>query len=238
MTICPYCSFVSISRRQHVLHLETYHKEAHANCVARSRGATICTITQCVKVPANTLLGPVTTQLIEPPQDNLPSLPWTIHCTVCIEYESKWIPAPFTMELSPKCCDPSKWCSDRCVNDTHERCLHLYCRGGVCWYPHDQYEHDDRIRDWGCRGRVGNVYCKGHIPRLCPVDAEWLKSCFSQASIPQRFSTRLPPIDVATTKPIIRNVNITENPLTSIPMITSLVESVSSGTDSDVWYTS
>jgi hypothetical protein len=41
--------------------------------------------------------------------------------------------------------------------------VHLdYCPGFICQYPGPPTDYDDRHKDWGCRGRVNNVACRGH----------------------------------------------------------------------------
>lgn len=203
MPTCPYCQLISPTRRSHVLHLADKHANAHALCIARSRGATISSLSTGVNVPSDTTFGPVKSHADQSSQISVPSIFRTVHCTVCFEYESNWIPAPAGMELRPKCYSRSRYCDDYCTDQSHERHTFLYCRGGVCWYPHDAEGTDDRIRDWGSRGRVGNVYCKGHKPYLCPADTEWLNAHFSQASMPERFSTRLPQRRAESSKPVI-----------------------------------
>lgn len=179
---CPYCHLSSNTRRIHVLHLETVHPEAHAYNVARSRGCVVVSSTANPKVPVDTPFGLNPKVEPESPQGDLSSIPWSIHCTVYFEYESKWIQAVNTMEIRPKCSNTSRWCEDNCTDESHERYMLLYCRRGVCWYPPASATAADRIRDWGCRGIVGNVYCKGHFPVLRPRNAEWLQSSFSQTS--------------------------------------------------------
>jgi len=193
MPICPYCSFTTITRRQHVNHLQTQHPSAHAYNIHRSRGAVTSIITPGVCVPDNTAIGPVQSQSVCTSSDSLPSHPWTVHCAVCIPYESGWVQVCTPMEQKLACHSNSRYCSEYCTNVTEHNPtdLRLYCPRGVCRYPHPLDCGDDRINDWGGRGRINNVYCRGHIPKLCPMDPLWLKSHFLQASLDPPFSTRL-----------------------------------------------
>lgn len=192
MTLCPYCHHASRTRREHVQHLEQSHPDARAHNIARSRGVTVSNVSEGITVPVDTDFGPALSDESPAPFSELPSLPWTIHCTVCISYQSQWIQLTEAMEPHYSC----DWCRimsrDTCTREEHtDRYIKLYCNGGVCRYPHESDGTDDRICDWGCRGRVNNVYCKGHIPRLCPVNQSWLRTHFKEASIQSPFSKRL-----------------------------------------------
>lgn len=206
MPTCPYCHIVSSTRRQHVLHLEQNHESLHKNCIARSRTQPVSVTSGNPPVGVDTVIGSTPIEHLSTPQECVPIVPWVVYCTVCISYESKWVQAPQSMELHRRCaqCANNRYNDYRCTEEcTNAGNTVLYCRGGVCWYPHPNVGCDDRIFDWGCRGRVGNVYCEGHIPILCPVPDEWLQAHFSQASIPPSFSTRLPPPRISTVEPVI-----------------------------------
>lgn len=209
MPTCPYCQSISATRRIHVEHLRSMHSSTHAYNIARSRNLTIDNLTQGVQVPVATAFGPVQQYTSPPSQINVPSFPWTLHCTVRFLYNNSWVLATPEMERDHACPLCTHWDKERCEHRHHSgRYSALFCRGGVCEYPHDKTGGDDRICDWGGRGRINNVYCRGHIPYLCPVDTDWLKSHFCEASIPPNFSTRIKTNFNTPTQPIITDDHI------------------------------
>lgn len=215
MPICPYCKKVSFTRRMHVSHLQQSHSTAHAHNIATARGCTISVIPPCPRVDHSVTFGPAVHDVDTPPQANVHAFPLTLHCTVCFEYESRWVRAASDMVVVSAC----RRCTWSTYYDYRTRCEHadqavrLHCRGGVCQHPHSAPGYDDRIRDWGSRGRVGNVYCQGHLPVLCPVGADWLRSHFVQRPHPPPSPTRSPTPSVPTVVPVeIADVSCSGSP--------------------------
>lgn len=178
--ICPYCKHVSTCRSMHITHLKHKHADAYAHNVATSRGVTIGVVPGCPPVADNTFIGPVQSNVQTPPSAAVSALPYTVYCTVCISYNNSWVKAPSSMEPRCMCSSCHHWQCDRCEHAN--RYTRLYCRGGKCQHPHGSPGYDDRIRDWGCYGRVNNVHCQGHLPRLCPIDSAWLSEHFTSTS--------------------------------------------------------
>jgi hypothetical protein len=197
MPLCPYCHKTSFTRRQHVVHLQQAHPKAYAHNVATSGNCTVSATSRTIRVPDCTPFGPVQRNLFPSSSGNVQVVERTVHCAVCFSYDGSWVPATSTMALHHTCYD----CCERvyyidfpgCDHTARPtRCARLYCPRGVCHYPHPSSSGDDRIRDWGGRGRVDNVTCRGHFPVLCPVAPEWLRARFHQTSLSPALSTRSP----------------------------------------------
>lgn len=167
MPICPYCQFQTVTRRQHLEHLKTIHDQVHQNSIIASREGHSRDQVRYLTTATRSVFDAVAKQRQDSPQPCVPSQCRVPGFTMCFSYEDQWIPITDSMEAKYTC---SRWtCESGCIDCSKHDIgpLRLYCRRGICRYPHPAPSTDDRIIDWGCRGRVDNVYCHGHIPVLC-----------------------------------------------------------------------
>jgi hypothetical protein len=161
MKTCPYCKLVSFSRKQHVAHLIAAHPTEHHNNLVT------CGTTQ--SVPASSHL-PCSTQRTTAPSSNS-----SIGTQHIVNPTSDYQSLASSASLRPiPCSVPSatlefvrNGCNTRiCMSfadGTRFELVHLeYCPGHICQFPGPPADVDDRHKDWGCRGRVNNVACRGH----------------------------------------------------------------------------
>jgi len=209
MPTCPICQTFSHTRRAHVSHLSQSHPAIHAHNIATSRRGQ--PLQRLVGRPQ--LYQPVasTVQSIKHPSPPIVVLSEhrSLTCSVCFIHNGSRVFDVGSMALVSACelCLSHTYfdstIADFCKHAPHLQRSRLYCPRGVCRYPHDSDGYDDRIVDWGCRGRVNNVYCQGHIPILCPTGPYWRDFHFSQVSLPlpSHSVNVTPPPPTPTTSP-------------------------------------
>jgi len=169
MPSCPYCQQHSATRRAHVEHLAASHTELHARCIDRSNTRpTVDTFTgiaaaapRFTYVPAAT--GPNLSTMLPSPRGAAASY------AALFDSLSARVPAArplATATLESVRFNCNRRAAIRFANGALFELVQLvYCQNGSCLYPGPLEcgpVTDDRIIDWGGRGRRNNCACRGH----------------------------------------------------------------------------